>query len=46
MLIEIDDKMLNWLIKAREAKNRGFHEWTINQLLSQAIYEFYDRYGK
>lgn len=43
--INIHSDHIEWLLKCRNTKKRNFSQWTVESLLNEAIYEFYQKYG-
>lgn len=45
MLIELTDGEIEWLLACKKTNKRVFGNWTIQQLLQDAIYEFKEKYA-
>jgi len=47
ILINLTDNHIQLLLKCKNTtKDRCFNDWNIEGLLNEAIYEFYEKYGK
>lgn len=46
ILIELNPQKIELLLKAKTTTKRSFNNWDFEQLLNEAIYEFYYKYGE
>ena len=46
ILIDLDDTKIDMLIECKKTKLRGFDGWELKSLINEAIFEFYQKYGK